>query len=322
MTDDLALDSDTATDGGDSPPGGTLQSAAAAAPKKSLWRTLWAAPLTAKVAILWLVLILGGAIYARIDRILDGSMPLQDPFLQTNLFGDGKPIESPSGQHWLGTDVLARDTFSRILHGGWVSLIVAATAVTFGIVVGGSLGSFVGYVKGRSDSIIMSGIDVILAFPALVLLLAMVSIWEVRSLTVISLVVGILSIPIYTRIARANALAISNREFVQAAEAIGTKRRTILFKEIMPNVMPPLLAYAMVQSAYVIVLEGTLSFLGLSVALPEPTWGNMINEARRDINITILPVLWPSLVLTMTVLSLNQVGDWLMGKNAVRASAL
>jgi peptide/nickel transport system permease protein len=168
----------------------------------------------------------------------------------------------------------------------------------------------------------MAGMDVILAFPALVLLLALVSIWEVRSLAVISLVIGVLSIPAYTRIARANALAISNREFVQAAQAIGTKKSTILLREVVPNVLPALFAYALVQAGFVVVLEGTLSFLGLSVQLPEPTWGNMINEARRDIRQTIMPVFWPSLFLTLTVLSLNQIGDWLQQRAAVRSSAL
>ena len=203
-----------------------------------------------------------------------------------------------------------------------IALVVALAAAVFGIVIGGLLGSFVGYVKGRWETSIMAGMDVILAFPALVLLLALVSIWEVRSLAVISLVIGVLSVPAYTRIARANSLAISNREFIQAAQAIGTKKRTILLREIVPNVLPALLAYALVQAGFVIVLEGTLSFLGLSVQLPEPTWGNMINEARRDIRQTVLPVFWPSLFLTLTVLSLNQVGDWLQQRAAVRSSAL
>ena len=169
---------------------------------------------------------------------------------------------------------------------------------------------------------IMSLIDVILAFPPLILLLALVSLYEKRSLFVISLVIGLLSIPAYTRIARANSLALSNREFVHAAEAIGTKKTSILFREIIPNVLPALLAYALVAAAGVIVVEGTLSFLGLSVQLPTPTWGNMINESRSEVKQTILPVLWPSFFLTLSVLSLNQIGDWLQGRSSVRAAAL
>lgn len=292
-------------------------------PGRGFFGAIRSAPFSAQLSMGWLFFIIFAAIYAKLNVQLDNRLPLvQDPYFQGNLFGTTRPIESPSRAHWLGTDVLARDTFARILTGAWVSLIVAVCAAFFGIVFGGLIGAFVGYAKGRSEAAVMALMDVILAFPALVLLLALVSIWEVRSLAVISLVIGILSIPIYTRIARANALAISSREFIQAAQAIGTKRGSILFREVIPNVLPALFAYALVQAGYVIVLEGTLSFLGLSVQLPEPTWGNMINEARRDIRQTIMPVFWPALGLTLTVLSLNQVGDWLQRRNAVRTSAL
>ena len=168
----------------------------------------------------------------------------------------------------------------------------------------------------------MWAIDVILAFPALVLLLAMVSIFLVRSLFIISLVIGVLSIPAYTRVARANSLAISNREFVTAARAIGTSRTKILFREIIPNVMPTLISYAMVAAAFVVVVEGTLSFLGLSVQLPQSTWGNMINQARSDIKVDVWQVIYPSLALTFSVLSLNQVGDFFQKRRSVRDSAI
>jgi len=258
-------------------------------------------PILVKVSAIWLILVLAGAIYAKLDvAVFDGALPLQDPNLQTNNFngatgefGDGEPLESPSGEHWLGTDAIARDTFARLVHGGWVSLIVATVAASFGIIVGGFLGSLVGFVRGRTEAIVMAGIDVILAFPALILLLALVSIFEVRSLTLISLVIGVLSIPSYTRVARAVSLAISNREFVLASRAIGTKPQTILFREVIPNVFPTLLSYAMVAAAFVVVVEGSLSFLGLSVQLPQATWGNMINQARRDIKLNTAQVFWP-----------------------------
>jgi peptide/nickel transport system permease protein len=261
--------------------------------------------------------------------LFNGSLPLQDPNLQTNNFnanigdfGDGSPNEAPSFSHWLGTDALARDTFSRIAHGGWVSLTVATVAAGSGIIIGGFLGALVGFVRGRTENVIMGVIDVILAFPALVLLLALVSIFEVRDLFVIAGVIGFLSIPAYTRVSRANSLAISNREFVLAARATGTKPTRILFREIIPNVLPTLLAYAMVAAAFVVVVEGSLSFLGLSVQLPTSTWGNMINQSRRDIKQDLWQVIWPSLTLTFTVLSLNQVGDFFQKRSAVRASSL
>lgn len=300
-------------------------------PKRASIRQVFRAmPILVKFAAIWLVGIVGLAIYAKLDTsMFNGSLPLQDPNLQLNNFnaatgefGTGEPIQGPSASNWLGTDALARDTFARIAHGAWVSLTVAIVSVLFGILVGGFLGTLVGFVRGRTETMIMSVIDVILAFPALVLLLALVAIFEVRDLLVISGVIGFLSIPAYTRVARANSLAISNREFVLAARSIGTKQRKILFREIFPNVLPTLVAYAMVASAFVIVVEGALSFLGLSVQLPTSTWGNMINQARRDIKVDVWQVVWPSLALTLTVLALNQVGDFFQKRNAVRASSL
>src|SRR5690606_33600230 len=117
-------------------------------------------------------------------------------------------------------------------------------SVAFGVIIGGFLGSLVGFVRRRTETVVMAAIDVILAFPALILLLALVSIFEVRSLVLISTVIGVLSIPVYTRVSRANSLAISNREFVTAARAIGTKSPRILIREIIPNVLPTLMAYA------------------------------------------------------------------------------
>ncbi len=300
-------------------------------PKRATLRqTFKAMPILVKISAIWLLWVVGLSIYAKLDTtVFNGSLPLQDPNLQLNNFnaatgefGDTEPIAGPSMENWLGTDALARDTFARIAHGGWVSLIVAVVSAVFGIVVGGFLGSLVGFVRGRTETTIMSVIDVILAFPALVLLLALVSIFEVRSLIVISGVIGFLSIPAYTRVSRANSLAISNREFVLAAQSIGTKPTKILFREIIPNVLPTLVSYAMVAAAFVIVVEGALSFLGLSVALPTSSWGNMINQSRRDIKTDVWQVMWPSLALTLTVLSLNQVGDFFQKRNAVRASSL
>ncbi len=308
----------------------TAAAALDAAPSRSRFAWFTDMPRLVKVSAVWLMLVVFGAIYAKLDEsVFGGALPLQDPNLQTNNFdvntgefGTGEPLEGISFNHWLGTDAIARDTFSRLVHGAWVSLIVAGVSAAFGVIIGGFIGSLVGYIRGRLETVAMAVIDVILAFPALVLLLALVSVFEVRSLGLISFVIGVLSIPAYTRVARANSLAISNREFVLAAQAIGTRRRQILFREIIPNVLPTLLAYAMVAAAFVVVVEGSLSFLGLSVQLPQSTWGNMINQARRDIKANIAQVLWPSLALTLTVLALNQVGDYFQRRSAVRQSSL
>ncbi len=299
-------------------------------PRKTAWAVFKEMPILVKLGTVWLIVIFASAIYAQLDvRVFNGSLPLADPNLQLNgfnpatgEFGDTPPLEGPSWAHPLGTDALARDSFSRALHGSYVSVVVAIVSVTCGVIVGGVLGSLVGFVRGKTETGLMAMIDVLLAFPALVLLLALISIFEVRDLFVISFVIGLLSIPAYMRVSRANSLAISNREFVTAAEAIGTKKRTILWREIIPNVMPTLIAYAMVAAAGVIVVEGALSFLGLSVQLPTPTWGNMINQARRDIKANFGQVLYPALFLTFTVLALNQVGDFFQRRTSHRASSL
>ncbi len=299
-------------------------------PRKTAWAVFREMPILAKLGTVWLIFIFASALYAQLDaRVFNGSLPLGDPNLQLNgfnpatgEFGDTPPLEGPSWAHPLGTDALARDSFSRALHGSYVSVVVAVVSVTCGVIVGGVLGSLVGFVRGKTETGLMALIDVLLAFPALVLLLALISIFEVRDLFVISFVIGLLSIPAYMRVSRANSLAISNREFITAAEAIGTKKRTILWREIIPNVMPTLFAYAMVAAAGVIVVEGALSFLGLSVQLPTPTWGNMINQARRDIKADFGQVLYPALFLTFTVLALNQVGDFFQRRTSHRASSL
>lgn len=294
----------------------------------TMWSVFRSMPIIVKLATIWLGLVVLGALYAKLDNLLGGALPLQDPLQQTNFnprqphLATGQALEGPSAKHLLGTDGLARDTVARLMHGAWVSLVVAAASAIVGVGVGGFFGALVGFVRGKTETVVMAAVDVILAFPALILLLAMVSIFEVRNLYVISGVIGFLSIPAYTRVARANSLAIANREFVLAARAIGTKPRKILFQEILPNVLPTLVSYALVAAAFVIVVEGSLSFLGLSVPLPTPTWGNMINDGRKDIRETIMPVLYPSLALTLTVLSLNQVGDWFQKRRAVRGSAL
>jgi len=299
-------------------------------PRKSLFGVFKEMPILVKLGTIWLILIFLGAVYAQLDvKVFNGSLPLADPNLQLNgfnpatgEFGTRQPLEQPSWAHPLGTDALARDSFSRAVHGSYVSVIVAIVSVTCGVLIGGLLGSLVGFVRGKTETGLMAMIDVLLAFPALVLLLALISIFEVRDLFVISFVIGVLSIPAYMRVSRANSLAISNREFVMAAQAIGTKKRTILWREIIPNVMPTLVAYAMVAAAGVIVVEGALSFLGLSVQLPTPTWGNMINQARRDIKVNFGQVLYPALFLTFTVLALNQVGDFFQRRSSHRAASI
>jgi len=273
-------------------------------------------PLFTRICLGWLVVIVLGAIFA---DLIPG---LQDPNYQGFLFGTSATNEPPSLTHLLGTDNNSRDILARIVYGARVSLVVSMTAVIMGTVFGGFLGALVGFVRGKTDAMIMASVDVLLAFPGLVLLLTVVTLLGRRDLLVIATVVGFLSIPPYTRVARATALAVSRREFVMAARAIGTRKRTILFREILPNCLPTLMAFALVNAAVIILLEGALAFLGLSVQPPTASWGNMVNAARVDLRINVWPVVWPSLALVFTVYSLNVVGDHIRRSKAVRSAAL
>jgi peptide/nickel transport system permease protein len=178
-----------------------------------------------------------------------------------------------------------------------------------------------GFFRGWFETTLMAIINVILAFPGLVLLLVLLA-YVGQSLGVISLVIGFLSIPVYTRVARANTLAIAQREFVLAAFTMGATRRRLLFREIAPNVILPVAAFGLVAMGIVIVLEGSLAFLGLSVEAPTATWGGMIAEGKRHLTGAPHVALIPSTTMFLTVLSLNFVGDALRRRFDVREANL
>jgi peptide/nickel transport system permease protein len=251
------------------------------------------------LAVAWLAAVLVCALFANV-------LPFADP-IRPDI---PSKLEGPSLEHPLGADGLGRDQLSRVAHAARVSLVVSLTAVAIGGIVGGLMGTTVGYIRGRTETIVMACIDVLLAFPALVLLLVVLA-YVGRSLTVISLLIGFLSIPVYTRVARANTLAVAQREFVQAAVVLGATRRRILLREVLPNVALSLAAFGLVAMGLVIVLEGSLAVLGLSVEPPDPTWGGMIAEARRHMSDHPHTALVPAGAMFFTVLSLNFVGDTL-----------
>ena len=228
-------------------------------------------------------------------------------------------LNLPFSENLLGADGLGRDILARLVHGARVYAVISLTAVSIGMLVGGTLGMIVGYFRGLAERIVMACVDVILGFPGLVLLLALVA-FVGQSLLAISLVIGFLSIPAYARVARANTLVVAQREFVLAAEAMGASTPWILAREILPNVILPVLAYGLVAMGFVIVIEGALAFLGLSVEPPQPTWGGMISEGKRYLNSHVHVALVPSVTMFVTVLSLNFVGDQLRSRFDVRGS--
>jgi peptide/nickel transport system permease protein len=249
--------------------------------------------------------------------VLANVLPLDDP----NGIGSALPRQDPSLQHLLGTDTLGRDIFSRVIFGARISLIVGFASIFIGMVAGGSLGVIAGFFRGPLDALFDGVSTVALAFPALVFLLAIVAAVGQSLLTVV-VGIGILSIAPLFRIVRANTIVYAQREFVLAARALGARSTRIMFREILPNVLPTALSFALVAVAVAIVAEGALAFLGLSVRPPTPTWGGMISEGRTALQQDPLICLWPSLALFFTVLALNFAGDRLRSYFEIREGGL
>ncbi|MCX6465029.1 MAG: ABC transporter permease [Pseudonocardiales bacterium] len=249
------------------------------------------------VAWAWLGSVVLAAVFAPL-------LPLWDPAIPdyTNVFGGITP------QHWLGGDTLGRDTFSRVVYGARASLLVGICAVGLGALVGGILGMLAGYFGGRTERVLALITDVVLAFPGLVLIIAIVAILG-ASLSNLILGLAILSVPTFIRLTRATTLVVAQREFVLAARAYGCSPLRIIFREIAPNVVLPVAAYGFIMIGTFIVVEGSLSFLGLGIPPPTPSWGGMIAGGRTELLTYPHISLFPAAVMFLTVLSINYIGE-------------
>jgi len=227
----------------------------------------------------------------------------------------------PGADHWLGTDALGRDILSRLVFGARISLTIGLIAPMLGLVIGAGMGMLAGYFRGWLETLVVGSIDVLLAFPPLVLALAITT-YLGQSVLNITITLGILSIPALTRVARAATMTFAERDFVTAARALGAGHGRILMRELLPNIALPLIAFFLLAVAVIIVVEGALSFLGLGVPPPTPSWGGMIAEGRDSLDTAPSIAFLPAGTMFLTVLAFNMVGDRLRALTDPRPGAL
>jgi len=261
-------------------------------------------------AIAWMILVFTAAALA-------GLLPLPSP---TDM--DMLERRAPASVlHWLGTDGLGRDELARLIYGARISLIVGLCAPVIGITIGGVLGMLAGYFRGRFETLVVGSMDVLLAFPPLIFVLAVIAFLG-QSIFNLTCILGVLGIPAFMRVARAATLTLTRREFVIAAQALGATHARILLRELLPNVFLPLLAFFLLGVAVTIVVEGALSFLGLGVPPPISSWGSMIGEGRESLDVAPRLAFLPAIAMFLTVLSFNLVGDTLRALTDPRQGAL
>jgi peptide/nickel transport system permease protein len=222
-------------------------------------------------------------------------------------------IEPLRSAHLFGTDPVGNDIWSRILYGGRNSIEIALAVQLIGLMVGGSFGAFAGYWGGLLDSVLMRVLDVLIAFPALVLALAIAeSLGPSKFHTILAL--SFFSVPAFARISRAATLRLRERTFILAARLSGTGSPRVLLRHVAPNILPQLVTFGLLGMGVIIILEGALSFFGLGIPPPNPSWGNMIFDGQGILSAEPRLVFVPSAFLFMTVLSFNLLGDALRSR--------
>ena len=232
-----------------------------------------------------------------------------DPATQASLLT--ARLVAPGGEFPLGTDHLARDVFSRIMYGARISLSIGFVAIGISVTIGTLLGAVSGYLGGWVDTVVMRFVDMVISFPRLVLLIAIVALFESNSIFLIMAVLGLTQWPGTARIVRGEVLSLREREFIEAARALGFSRSCIILRHVIPNALAPVIVTATLGIGNVIVLEAGLSFLGLGLQPPTPSWGSMVSDGRAY----LLDAWWIStfsgLAIVLTVVAFNLVGDGL-----------
>ncbi|HEY4572239.1 MAG TPA: ABC transporter permease [Kribbella sp.] len=260
----------------------------------------------AMISLVVIVLIVLMAIFAPVFTAITGHPP-NEQYRDIGLTPDGLP-RGPNGTFWLGTDDLGRDILVRIAYGARVSLLVGVAATAITVVIGVVLGLAAGFLGGITDTILARLIDVVLSVPFLLVAIALVSVTG-PSLTVTVLVIGFFSWASVARIVRGQVLSLREREFVEAARSLGAGDSRIMFVDILPNVLAPVIVYTTLLIPVVIVTQATLSFLGLGLPPPTADWGGMISSSQNYYTTAWWFILFPGLALLITTLAFNLFGD-------------
>ena len=219
-------------------------------------------------------------------------------------------LSPPSAENLLGTDQIGRDVLSRLLYGARYSLTIGFLAIVVALIIGSLIGMIAGYVGNRTDIILMQIMDVVLAFPSLILGLALVALMG-ATLTNIVIAIAFTAIPAFARIARAGVITQRDREYVQACHAMGFSDTRILLRHILPAILPEIMVMASLWMATAVRTEASLAFIGLGLAPPTPTWGGMVREGFDNILSSFHLALYPSFAILLLVLALNLIGDGL-----------
>lgn len=220
-----------------------------------------------------------------------------------------KPPSVQSG-HLMGTDEFGRDVLSRIMYGSRVSEIIAASATALGAAVGIFMGIWAGYLGGRWDNLLMRLTDVLFSFPTLLLALFIMAVLGEKTVNVV-IAIGIVYIPQFARISRGSILAVRGSDYVRAARSLGASRSYVLFRHLLPNILVPIIVQISLSLSVAVLLESALSFLGLGVQPPEPSWGNMLSSARKYMVVAPWTAVFPGLAIVVLVLGFNLLGDGL-----------
>ncbi len=253
--------------------------------------------------------VVAGATILVVVTLLVALAPHISPYSPTEQFRRNR-LQPADAEFLLGTDNLGRDIWSRILYGGQVSLQVGIISVAIGATLGALLGLLAGYLGGHADTIIMRFIDVMMAFPGILLSLVIVAVLG-RNLHNVMVAVGLSSVPVYTRVVRGSTLSVKQFDFIVAAQALGGSSWRIMMRHILPNVAAPLTVVATNGVASAIITGAALSFLGLGQQPPDPEWGLMLNEGREFIRVAAWVTTFPGMAIMITVLSINLLGDGL-----------